>query len=120
MRSFRAHRGRAFIGIPILHYRCLSGADAGCRTINVISLAGVPLAIGIDPGQQHRGAESIELERTPWADRLQGCNQRFVEGKVMASRLALTLTTIMVFLPCGFLSPEEAGKTVFPTFGHCH
>jgi multidrug efflux pump subunit AcrB len=95
------------IGIPICTIAAFTGLILAGRTINVISLAGVAFAIGMTLDNSIVVLESIE---NAWRRGLDRWNAA-VEGvsKVWPAVLASTLTTVLVFVPIGFIE-QEAGQ----------
>jgi multidrug efflux pump subunit AcrB len=95
------------MGIPICTIAAFSGLLLAGRTINVISLAGVAFAIGMTLDNSIVVLESIENAWRRGLDRWQAA----VEGvrKVWPAVLASTLTTVLVFVPIGFIE-QEAGQ----------
>lgn len=95
------------MGIPICIIVAFFGLLVLDRTINVISLAGIAFAIGMTLDNSIVVLESIEFERKNGLDRWRAA----VEGvkRVWPAVFASTMTTVLVFLPVGFVK-EEAGQ----------
>ena len=95
------------MGIPICTIAAFTGLLLAGRTINVISLAGVAFAIGMTLDNSIVVLESIENAWRRGLDRWDAA----VEGvrKVWPAVLASTLTTVLVFVPIGFIE-QEAGQ----------
>ena len=95
------------IGIPICTIAAFLGLLLAGRTINVISLAGIAFAIGMTLDNSIVVLESIEFEVKKGLSRFKAA----VKGvqQVWPAVLASTLTTILVFLPVGFVE-QEAGQ----------
>jgi multidrug efflux pump subunit AcrB len=106
LRSARATLA-GVLGIPICIIVAFLGLLLAGRTINVISLAGIAFAIGMTLDNSIVVLESIELERSRGANRYRAA----VDGvrQVWPAVFASTMTTIMVFLPVGFVE-QEAGQ----------
>ncbi len=106
LRSFRATL-TGVLGIPICVIVAFLGLLLAGRTINVISLAGIAFAIGMTLDNSIVVLESIELERRRGASRVEAA----VKGvrQVWPAVFASTMTTVMVFMPVGFVQ-QEAGQ----------
>ena len=77
------------------------------RTINVISLAGIALAIGMTIDNTIVVHESIQQERQQGKNRYQAARDGVLG--VWTAVLSGTMTTVLVFLPLLFIR-EEAGQ----------
>ncbi len=95
------------LGIPICVIVAFLGLLLAGRTVNVISLAGIAFAIGMTLDNSIVVLESIELERQKGATRYRAA----VDGvrQVWPAVFASTMTTVMVFMPVGFVA-QEAGQ----------
>ncbi|KJS09142.1 MAG: acriflavin resistance protein [Gammaproteobacteria bacterium BRH_c0] len=97
----------ALMGIPVCTIAAFLGLLVFGRTINVISLAGVALAIGMTLDNSIVVLENIEQARRRGLDRIEAAILGVKE--VWPAVLASSATTVLVFAPVLFVE-EEAGQ----------